>query len=96
MDNKGFAVTTLLYGLTIIGILLIGTIMASIATTRNNMREISDKVEEDLINYTKSYNTYTEPSDYTFKATEDGFYRIEAWGPQGGTACDGEKGSYAL
>ena len=95
MDNKGFAVTTLLYGLTIIGILLIGAIMASIATTRNNMREISDKVEEDLINYTKSYNTYTEPSEYTFKATEDGFYRIEAWGPQGGTACDGEKGSYA-
>ena len=98
MNNKGFAVTTLLYGLTIIGILLIGTIMASVATTRNNMREISDKVEEDLLNFIKTDNIYTVPGDYSIPITEPGFYRIEAWGPQdssGGGVCNGTKGSYA-
>lgn len=96
MNNKGFAITTLVYGLSIMGILLISIIMATLSSTRKNIRELSEKVEQDLLNYSKSSVVATGASGYTVPSGEGGYYRIEAWGPQSSSAggCSGSPGMY--
>lgn len=106
MNNKGFAITTLIYGLTVMGTLLIIIIMATLSSTRNNVKELASSIEKELLAYNDgniSYKaTFSENKTYSFAPAEGqaGFYRIELWGPQGnasgtgGYSCDGGKGAY--
>ena len=84
MNNKGFAITTLVYGLAIMGLLLIAIIMATLSSTRRSVRDMSDKIEEELLNYSKSSvflsSNRDENQNYTVPKGESGFYRIELWG----------------
>ena len=46
LNNKGFAISTIIYGLSIMGILLVAMIMAEMATIRSNTRQMSKSIEE--------------------------------------------------
>ena len=102
MNNKGFAITTLIYGLTIMGTLLIIIIMATLSSTRNSVKELASSIEKELLAYNDgntSYRATTSKKFYTFTPAEgqEGFYRIELWGPQGSrgsNSCNGGKGAY--
>ena len=53
MNNKGFAVSTLVYGLSIMGIMLIAILMGTMSNTRSNARQLSESVEQELISLSK-------------------------------------------
>ena len=48
VNNKGFAISTMLYGLLIVIVLVMGMIMSIMAFNRKNSREFSTKAVEDL------------------------------------------------
>lgn len=101
MNNKGFAVTTLIYGLSIMGIMIVMVILGTISVSRRNIRDISKQVEQDLLNYGKVNVLYkatgpgpgTSEYVYSIPEGESGFYRIEAWGA-GHSGDGGGKGAY--
>lgn len=86
MNNKGFAITTLIYGLAIMMLLLIAIIMATLTSMRKNMKDLSDQIEEELLTLSNGTVEYTDYSPnyidyYTVPQGGTGFYRIEAWSP---------------
>ncbi len=93
MNNKGFAVSTLIYGLSIMGIMLIAILMATMSSTRSNARQLSESVERELISLSKVETSFgplpidstKTTQEYSVPAGQSGWYRIELWGAQGGT-----------
>ena len=86
MNNKGFAITTLIYGLAIMMLLLIAIIMATLTSMRKNMKDLSDQIEEELLTLSNGTVEYTDYSPnyidyYTVPQGGTGFYRIEVWSP---------------
>ena len=62
MNNKGFAITTLIYGLAIMMLLLIAIIMATLTSMRKNMKDLSDQIEEELLTLSNGTVEYTDYS----------------------------------
>ena len=54
MNNKGFAISTLVYGLSIMGIMLMAILMGIMAVNRSNNRILSKEIEEDLSRYSQT------------------------------------------
>lgn len=97
MNNKGFAISTVIYGLSIMGILIVSILMGIMSTTRANNRELSKTIEEELNRFSRTETTFTAVNDtrvqeYAVPAGEAGWYRIELWGAQGGP--NGGLGAY--
>ena len=59
LNNKGFAISTLIYGLSIMGIMLIAILMGIMAVNRTNNRLLSDQIEEDLTKYSQTDTSYS-------------------------------------
>ena len=97
LNNKGFAITTIVYGLSIMGILLISIIMGVISTNRQHNRELSKKISEELIRYSKTSTAFDSSvsgaQEFTVPSGQSGWYRIELWGAQGG-GTKGGLGAY--
>ena len=97
MNNKGFAITTIVYGLSIMGILLISIIMGLVSTNRTHNRMISKQVAEELANYSKTSTAFNASiggsQKYVVPENESGWYKIELWGAQGG-GIKGGLGAY--
>lgn len=86
MNNKGFAITTLIYGLAIMMLLLIAIIMAILSSMRRNIKDLSDEIENELLVVSKGtveYTGYSEGNEDTYTVPQGGagYYRIEVWGP---------------
>lgn len=89
MNNKGFAITTLLYGLSILGLLLILVLMSTVTSNRHNTKEIVKEIDEDLSRFSVSQAsiTSTDPNKekaYSIGAGHGGWYKIELWSAQKG------------
>ena len=87
MNNRGFAVSTMLYGLSILGFLLIIMLMSTVTSNRINTKELVSSIEEDLNRYSVSQTTITSSSPNVaenFIVTENhgGWYKIELWSGQ--------------
>ena len=104
MNNKGFAITTIVYGISIMGIMIVAILMAIMSTTYTNNKELAKEIERELNNFSRTEisflglgdgvgnNHYPTPQEYVVPEGEDGWYRIELWGTQGGG--DGGYGAY--
>ena len=98
LNNKGFAISTVIYGLSIMGILLIAMLMSEMATIRSNTKQLSKSIEEDLNNYSRTSTTFKansitpEAQEFYVPEGQAGWYRIELWGAQGG--ANGGYGAY--
>ena len=81
MNNKGFAVTAVIYGLSILGVLIISILMGTLSASRANVKLEADKVESELIAYNKTSVVYNK-GEHTFYVPkgETGWYRVEAFG----------------
>ena len=42
LSNKGFAISTVIYGLSIMGVLIISILMGILSTTRKNTKELAN------------------------------------------------------
>ena len=92
LSNKGFAITTIIYGLSIMGILLVAILMGTLATTRTNNRNLSKSILEELSRFSKTeivFENSTELQQFTVPTDEGGWYRIELWGAQGNGGAGG-------
>ncbi len=99
LNNRGFAVSTLIYGLSILGLMLITMIMGTLSSTRANSKQIADSIEDDLNNHSRTSKVFSvkgssdTAQQFTIPEGEGGWYRIELWGAQGNNG-NGGKGAY--
>lgn len=47
LNNKGFAITSVLYGLLILFVLLTSTYLTMLTTKKNNIDKVDEDIEED-------------------------------------------------
>jgi len=99
MNNKGFAISTVIYGLSIMSILIVSILMGTMSSTRSNSRKLSKTIEEELNRYSKTDTSFKastastpEAQEYIVPTGQSGWYRIELWGAQGGN--NGGLGAY--
>ena len=96
LNNKGFAISTLIYGLAIMGIMIVAILMATMAQTRSNTTNLVKSIEQELNRFSRTETTF-KPIGNTMASQEyvvpaSGWYRIELWGTQGGG--NGGRGAY--
>lgn len=88
MNNKGFAISTLIYGLAIMGIMIVAILMATMAQTRSNNNSFAKAIEEELNRFSKTETSFKPIGDTVtaqeYIVPESGWYKIELWGSQGG------------
>lgn len=95
LNNKGFAISTVIYGLSVMSILIMAIIMGTMANSRANTKELSKSIERDLNNFSRTevvFSAKDGPQAYIVPDDQSGWYKIELWGAQGGT--DGGLGAY--
>ncbi len=100
INNKGFAISSLLYGLLLVAFLVVTVLMSIMASNRKNTTNLIEKIDEELSRHS---NTVTE-FNYTGDVQEfivpygmAGWYKIELWGAAAaGTIGDAttNRGSY--
>ena len=92
LNNKGFAITTIVYGLAIMSTMILTLVMSLLATTRRDNNNLATEVEAELNRFSKTAVTYDASNDagqeFIVPEGQAGWYRIELWGAQG----DGEHG----
>lgn len=110
LNNKGFAISTVLYSLLIMVFLIVTLMMGIMASNRKANRNLVETIEDELNRYNESATTLAykdgttgtaEAQIYTVPSGQSGWYKIELWGASGGTTTSetgevraGGKGAY--
>lgn len=84
LNNKGFAISTLLYGSVIIIFLLVIGIMSTLGTARKNTKSLSYVIDDELnrysaINQEFEYDEEIDKYGREIFILEDGWYMINLW-----------------
>ena len=74
-NNKGFAITTMLYGLSIMGILTVAVLMGIMANTRVNTKGLIKEIEDNLNRHSSNSAIFTNSG--SFETKQNGWYRME-------------------
>lgn len=88
LNNKGFALSTVLYGLLIMGILIITLLMSVMSNNRKNTSTLVQRIEEELNRYTQTqaeFSASDESQEYIVPYGKAGWYKVELWGASGGS-----------
>lgn len=99
LNNRGFAISTLLYGLMIMSLLVVLALFGNLSTNRHNTVTFVDKVEDELnrLSVTNTEGGHTggevDAQGREYIAPESGWYKIELWGAAG-YGSSGGKGAY--
>lgn len=101
LDNKGFAISTLLYGLMIMSLLIVLALLSNLGTNRSNTANFVDKIEDELnrLSLADTEGDYVggdiDDNGREYITPSAGWYKIELWGAAGGsTGSTGGRGSY--
>lgn len=98
LNNKGFAISTVVYGLSIMGVLIVMIVMRSMASNRTNQKAISESIENELNKLSKSEIAFqaltpsvSGNSQQRFVVPDgaSGWYKIQLWGAQGANGAGG-------
>ena len=98
LNNKGFAISTVVYGLSIMGVLIVMIVMRSMASNRTNQKAISESIENELNKLSKSEVVFqalppsvSGNSQQRFVVPDgaSGWYKIQLWGAQGANGAGG-------
>lgn len=91
INSKGFAISTVVYGISIMGVLIISILMGTMSATRSNTRNLSKSIEDELNRFSKTDTSFSSTNDakpvsqeYIVPEGQSGWYKIELWGAQGG------------
>lgn len=87
MNNKGFAVSTILYGLSIMGFLIVLVLIGLMASNRSNTRSFVQQVEDELNRFSSKQTVITQYNNnpyypqefFTLDGTNAYWYKIELW-----------------
>lgn len=98
MNNKGFAITTILYGILVLFLMLLVSMLGMLATYNDRLEMLieNNNGARDIVNnvYKKVYEyDFVENESYEFVVPITGTYKVEVWGAQGGIASS-IKGGY--
>ena len=88
MNNKGFAISTMLYGLSVVGLLLAVLMVQTVSASRGEQRKLVEAIEDELTEYeilsqefkydfSNNYAGDTGKREYEVSVT--GWYKIELW-----------------
>ena len=109
LNNKGFAISTLLYGITIMAFLIVATIISIMSNNRKNTSGLVNQIDIELNQYSQektkkvSYK-YIEMTDGVigkpnqnrkFNVKHNGWYYIELCGASGGNTSANSGGAGA-
>ena len=109
LNNKGFAISTLLYGITIMAFLIVATIISIMSNNRKNTSGLVNQIDIELNEYNE-YKTknvtykYIEMTDGVigepnknrmYKVKYNGWYYIELCGASGGSSSTKKGGAGA-
>lgn len=97
LNNKGFAFSTILYGLMLMGIMIVIIIMSLMQTNRVNNKRFVENIEKELNRYSLTETVFDSNGidsgqEYIIPTGQSGWYKIELWGAQGGN--NGGLGAY--
>lgn len=100
MNNKGFAISSLLYGLLLVAFLIVAVLMSVMASNRKNTTSLIDKIDEELSRHSNTIVEFSYTGDvqeFIVPYGKAGWYKIELWGA-GGKDANSEykenRGSY--
>lgn len=99
LNNKGFAITTIVYGLAIMSTMILTLVMSLLATTRSDNSNLAKEIEAELNRFSKTSVMFGVQAagpvgqQYIVPEGESGWYRIELWGAQG-NGTNGGLGAY--
>ena len=97
LNNRGFAISTLLYGIMIMSLLVVVAYLGNLSTDRQNTKAFVDKIEDELNRLGTSSTEggheggEVDSNGREYIAPNDGWYKIELWGAAG---KNGGRGSY--
>lgn len=110
LNNKGFAISTVLYSLLIMVFLIVTLMMGIMASNRKSNRNLVETIEEELNRYNENATNFALKDGasgeavsqiYTVPSGQSGWYKIELWGASGGSTTSetgevraGGKGAY--
>lgn len=83
LNEKGFAVSTLLYGLMLVAFLVVSLLMSIMSTNRKNTNTLVKKIEEELNRYSQTTTEFTSTDgtqEFIVPYGKAGWYKIELWG----------------
>lgn len=83
LNNKGFAISTLLYGLLLVAFLVVSLLMSIMSVNRKNTSTLIKKIEEELNRYSQTTTEITSTSgaqEFIVPYGKAGWYKIELWG----------------
>lgn len=87
MNNHGFAISSILYGILIMTFLIVLLLMSLMSNNRQNNSTFVEKVESELNRYSQTKTTITPTDDtlqrYITPSGHSGWYKIELWGAAG-------------
>lgn len=86
MNNKGFAITSVIYGLSILGMMIVFILMGTISSSRRNVTSQAKSVESFLIHLNQASAVVNRKGGYTVPKGESGWYRFEAFGKKSASA----------
>lgn len=104
-NNQGFAISTILYGLVIMAMLIVVLLMSLMSSNRRNTSGFVDSIEEELNRYSQTSTDFSNPGsteigdgqEYIVPYGKAGWYKIELWGAAGNNVnntTNGGKGAY--
>ena len=83
LNNKGFAISTLLYGLMLVAFLTVSLLMSIMSTNRKNTSTLIRKIEEDLNRFSQTTTELSSTDgtqEFIVPYGKAGWYKIELWG----------------
>ena len=91
-NNRGFAISTILYGLVIMAMLIVALLMSLMSSNRRNTSGFVDSIEEELNRYSQTSTDFTnsgsteigDGQEYIVPYGKSGWYKIQLWGASGG------------
>lgn len=90
LNNRGFAISTLLYGLMIMSLLIVFALISNLGTNRRSTSSFVDKIEDELnrLSITNTEGQYiggeVDNNGREYIAPSSGWYKIELWGASAG------------
>lgn len=101
LNNKGFAISTMLYSLIIMVFLIVALLMGIMSSNRQNNKSLVTTIEDELNRYSLTSTEFVPTSsasgqEYIVPYGQAGWYKIELWGAAGGSGDNaiGGAGAY--
>ena len=79
LNNKGFAISTLLYSMIILVMMIVMIMLSIMATTRKTTKELSETIEQELTGHAKKEAEFNGSGTFTYEIPKVGWYKIEIW-----------------